>query len=253
MGDEASSASSALGARSAASTRQLLFPGLTPHATLDLTGATIEEQMASVLERLDGCLAAAGTDRRSLLTVHIWLRDMAFFDRMTSVWNAWIGSCSDAPPSRSCVSGGSAAPETLGSLVEIDASAASPGPDATPAPIERYGLVSSPTMCLALSYEDWFTVCTLASDGSADVAGQTAQVLATFDTYLAEAGVDKSNILTMDIWLKRIADEVVVRDVLRSWFAPAAGPAGSCVRADMSRDDKLVEIRITARRPVPAM
>ena len=61
---------------------------------------------------------------------------MALFERMTAVWNAWIGS--DAPPSRSCVSGGSLNPDAL---VELVASAALPGPDANRAPIERYGLV----------------------------------------------------------------------------------------------------------------
>eukprot|EP01043_Picozoa_sp_COSAG02_P062030 COSAG02_NODE_8462_length_2564_cov_2.818661_2_plen_250_part_00 len=228
----------------------VLFSGLTAQATLH---GSIEEQMSEALGRLDDCLAASGTDRRSLLTVHIWLRDMAFFDRMTAVWNDWISSCSDAPPSRSCVSGGSLSPEALDSLVALDASAARPSPDATPAAIQRYGLVSSPTMCLALAYDDWFTVCTLASDGSADIAGQTAQILATFDSYLAEAGVDRSDILTMDIWLKRMPDDAVVRDLLEKWLGPAEWPPGSCVRADMSREDKLVEIRITARRPAPAM
>lgn len=231
---------------------RLLFPSITAQARL---GSSIEEQMSEALSSLDARLAAAGTDRRSLLTVHIWLRDMDFFDRMTAVWNAWIGS--DAPPSRSCVSGGSLNPDTVNSLVELVASAALPGPDATPAPIERFGLVrgpSRPTMCLALAYEDWFTVCTLAADGTADVSGQTAQILATFDTYLAEAGVDRSSVSTMEIWLKQITDDAVVREVVEHWLAPAEWPASSsCVRADMAREDKLVEIRITAQRLTPAM
>jgi enamine deaminase RidA (YjgF/YER057c/UK114 family) len=236
---------------------RLLFPTIAANPQLD----TIEEQMGEALGRLDARLAAAGTDRRSLLTVHIWLRDMACFDRMTAVWNAWIGS--DAPPSRSCVSGGSLDPDLGGSLVELVASAALPvGAGATPpAPIERYGVVSGagrPTMCLALAYEDWFTVCTLAGDGSADIAGQTAQILDAFDAYLAEAGVDRADILTIDVWLKRVADDAVVRGAVEEWLAPAAewpAAASSCVRADMAREDKLVEIRITATRrtrPAPA-
>lgn len=225
---------------------RLLFPGITAQERL----GSIEEQMSEALATLDQRLAAAGTDRRSLLTVHIWLRDMALFDRMTAVWNAWIGD--DAPPSRSCVSGGSLKPEAL---VELVASAALPGTDAAPVAIERYGVVGGsgrPTMCLALAYGDWFTVCTLAHDCSADIAGQTAQVLTAFDGYLAEAGVDKADILTMDIWLKRLADDAVVRDVIGDWLAPGKWPAGSCVRADMAREDMLIEIRITALRPAPS-
>ena len=237
---------------------RLLFPAIAANPQLD----TIEDQMDEALGRLDARLAAAGTNRRSLLTVHIWLCDMACFDRMTAVWNAWIGS--DAPPSRSCVSGGSLDPDLGGSLVELVASAALPvGAGATPpAPIERYGVVSGagrPTMCLALAYEDWFTVCTLAGDGSADIAGQTAQILDAFDAYLAEAGVDRADILTIDVWLKRVADDAVVRGAVEEWLAPAAewpAAASSCVRADMAREDKLVEIRITATRrrtrPAPA-
>lgn len=239
MNNEASALPTALAGR-------LVFPGITAHAGL----GSIEEQMSAALATLDQRLAAAGTDRRSLLTVHIWLRDMALFDRMTAVWNAWIGD--EAPPSRSCVSGGSLEPEAL---VELVASAVLPGPDAAPAPIERYGLVGGagrPSMCLALACRDWFTVCTLAHDCSADIAGQTAQVLAAFDGYLAEAGVDKSDILTMDIWLKRMSDDAVVRDVVGAWLAPGAWPAGSCVRADMAREDMLIEIRITALRPAMA-
>lgn len=223
---------------------RLLFPGITADTQL----GTIEEQMREALATLDQSLAAAGTDRRSLLTVHIWLRDMALFDRMTAVWNAWIGD--DAPPSRSCVSGGSLNPDAL---VELVASAVHPGSGTAPAPIERYGLVGGagrPTMCLALAWRDWFTVCTLAHDCSAGIAGQTAQILAVFDGYLADAGVAKSDILTMDIWLKRIADDAVVRDVIGDWLAPTEWPAGSCVRADMAREDMLIEIRITALRAV---
>jgi len=218
-----------------------------------LSGITAQERTVSIsdqtreaLDILDARLAEAGTHRTSLLTVHIWLRDMALFQEMTSVWNNWIGS--HAPPSRSCVSGGSLQP---GALIEVVATASVSGPQQDSTPIERFGMVRGegrPTMCLALAYGDWFTVCTLASDRSEDISGQTRQILRDFDRFLAEAGTDKSKILTMDIWLKHVSDIDAVNDVLMAWLAPGQLPAGSCVRADMARSEMLIEIRITASR-----
>ena len=206
----------------------------------------IAEQTRTALERLDQSLAAAGTDRRGLLTVHIWLKDMAHFHEMTAVWNDWIGA--GDPPSRSCVSGGSRHSD---SLVQIVATASVAAQKDNNASIERFGIVRGagrPTMCLALAHGDWFTVCTLAADSSQDITGQTKQILNDFDRYLSEAGTSKAKILTMDIWLKRMSDSAAVNDVLRSWFVPGQLPSSSCVRADMARPEMLIEIRITASR-----
>ena len=221
---------------------KLCFSGIAPHNH----GGDIAAQTRDVLAQLDTRLAEHGTDRSALLTVHIWLRDMACFTAMTAEWNNWIGDAQ--PPSRSCVSGGSLDPNAN---IEIVATAASPTPVANKAAIERYGVVRGegrPTMCLALAYHDWFTVCTLAADCSQDIAGQTRQVLAAFDGFLSEATADKADILTMDIWLKRLGDKAVVDGVLAQWLEPGQAPAGACVRADMARPEMLIEIRITVRR-----
>ena len=206
----------------------------------------IAEQTRMALDILNARLTEAGSNRRSLLTVHIWLQDMVLFREMTAVWNDWIGA--DAPPSRSCVSGGSLQP---GSLIQIVATASIADSEQDDALIERYGVVRGqgrPTMCLGLACGDWFTVCTLASDCSQDITGQTNQILRDFDAFLAEAGTDKSKILTMDIWLKRVSDSAAVNEVLMSWLSPGHLPSCSCVRADMARPEMLIEIRITATR-----
>lgn len=221
---------------------KLCFSGITPRAG----AGDITAQTRDVLAQLDARLAEAGTDRTSLLTVHIWLRDMALFDAMTAEWNAWIGDAE--PPSRSCVSGGSLDPDAL---VEVVATARSPHLPDDGAAIERFGLVRGPgrpTLCLALADRDWFTVCTLAPDCSADIAGQTRQVLDQFDTFMAEAGVNKSGILTMDVWLKNMTDKAIVDDTLAAWLPANQKPSGSCVRADMARPEMLIEIRLSAHR-----
>lgn len=221
---------------------RVFFAGI----TADHLDGDITAQTRNALDILDTRLEAVGADRGALLTVHIWLKDMALFREMTAVWNGWIGR--HGPPSRSCVSGGAIDTDAL---IQVVASAARPAPHGHAASIERFGLVRGPgrpTMCLALAYGNWFTVCTLASDCSQGVAGQTKQILAEFDRYLGEAGAAKSNILTIDIWLKHSADRSAVNDVLQSWLVPGQLPSSSWVRADMARPEMLIEIRITAAR-----
>ena len=44
-----------------------------------------------------------------------------------------------------------------------------------------------------------------AGDPAQDIAGQTRQVLAKIDGYLADAGIDKTRLLSAQVWLKDIA------------------------------------------------
>ncbi len=117
--------------------------------------------------------------------------------------------------------------------------------------IERYGLIQGPgrpSICLGLAHGDWVTVCTTAPDRSADIAGQTRQVLDILEGYLVDAGGDKSDLLTAQIWLKHMTDYETVNAVWNDWIDPANPPARSCVSANMSKPESLIEIRITAAR-----
>lgn len=58
-------------------------------------------QTRSILERIDGFLAEAGSDKRHLLSATIWLSDMAHYDAMNSVWDAWVPE--GCAPGRACV------------------------------------------------------------------------------------------------------------------------------------------------------
>jgi enamine deaminase RidA (YjgF/YER057c/UK114 family) len=88
--------------------------GVTP-----ASGTTVGEQTASVLEQIDGWLAAAGTSKARLLSAQIWLTDIRNRDAMNEVWNAWVAP--GAPPARACVEAKLASPEWL---VEIMVTAA---------------------------------------------------------------------------------------------------------------------------------
>ena len=55
-------------------------------------GASVTEQTRDILATIDKLLAQAGTDKSRLLTANIWLADIATFDQMNQVWDAWVDS-----------------------------------------------------------------------------------------------------------------------------------------------------------------
>ena len=54
-------------------------------------------QTQQVLAAIDALLARAGTDKRKLLRVEIFLKDLADFSAMNAVWEAWLPA-GHAPP-----------------------------------------------------------------------------------------------------------------------------------------------------------
>jgi enamine deaminase RidA (YjgF/YER057c/UK114 family) len=71
----------------------------------------IAEQTRRCLEKIEALLAEAGSDKQSLLSVTIYIRDMKDFAAMNAVWDAWVA---DLPkPARACVEARMARPEIL--------------------------------------------------------------------------------------------------------------------------------------------
>ncbi len=54
------------------------------------TAADAEGQTADILRQIDTALDKAGTDKRYLLSVQIFLADMGDFDGMNRAWDAWL-------------------------------------------------------------------------------------------------------------------------------------------------------------------
>ncbi|WP_454683843.1 RidA family protein [Ancylobacter moscoviensis] len=50
----------------------------------------VAAQTADVLAQIDAHLAQVGSDKSRLLRVNIWLHDMAHFEAMNRVWDAWV-------------------------------------------------------------------------------------------------------------------------------------------------------------------
>lgn len=86
---------------------------------LTAPGESVEAQTKDIVERIDGLLAEAGTDKSKLLTATIWLSDIATFDEMNKIWDAWVSPGNT--PGRACVQSKLAAPQFT---VEIQVTAA---------------------------------------------------------------------------------------------------------------------------------
>ena len=86
----------------------------------------------------------------------------------------------------------------------------------------------------------------VAEHPDADVTAQTREVLAQIDRLLAEAGSDKSKLLSATIFLPDMADFAAMNTVWESWLAPGAPPARATVQAGLAGPGYRVEIQAIA-------
>ena len=86
----------------------------------------------------------------------------------------------------------------------------------------------------------------VADDPTADVAGQTRQILAKIDALLAEAGSGKSRILTTTIWLADIGTFAEMNSVWDVWVDRDNPPARATVEAKLAAPAFKVEIAAIA-------
>jgi enamine deaminase RidA (YjgF/YER057c/UK114 family) len=85
-------------------------------------------------------------------------------------------------------------------------------------------------------------------DTSQDIKGQTKQILDKIDSYLAQAGTSKANLLSANLWIKDMALFADMNSVWNAWVDPENPPARACVKAEMARPEVLVEIMVTAAK-----
>ena len=78
------------------------------------------------------------------------------------------------------------------------------------------------------------------------VTAQTKAILASIDHLLAEAGSDKTRILSAQIWLADIADFAEMNTVWDAWVPAGHCPARATGEARLATPDYRVEIIITA-------
>ena len=86
----------------------------------------------------------------------------------------------------------------------------------------------------------------VADDPTADITGQTQQVLTQIDDLLFEAGTEKSKIVSVTIYLPDMADFAAMNAVWESWVVPAQTPARATVQAKLAGPDYKIEIQVVA-------
>ena len=86
----------------------------------------------------------------------------------------------------------------------------------------------------------------VADDPTANVKGQTEQILATIDRLLALAGSDKTKILKANIWLSNIAEFPQMNEAWDAWVPAGHTPARATVESRLASPHLLVEIMVEA-------
>lgn len=86
----------------------------------------------------------------------------------------------------------------------------------------------------------------VATDTSADVKGQTEQVLKQIDDLLEECGSSKTRILSATIYLPDMADFAKMNEAWEAWVPQGAKPARATVQAALAAPEYKVEIQVVA-------
>ena len=86
-------------------------------------------------------------------------------------------------------------------------------------------------------------------DTSADIVGQTGQVLHAIDDLLKLAATDKTHILRAEIFLADMADFAGMNEAWEKWVPQGATPARATVQAKLARANCKIEIVVTAALP----
>ena len=79
----------------------------------------VKQQTKEILEKIEALLERYGSDKHHILSAQVYLKDIAMFKDMNSVWDAWVSQ--DNEPARLCVEATLASPAFL---VEISVTAA---------------------------------------------------------------------------------------------------------------------------------
>jgi enamine deaminase RidA (YjgF/YER057c/UK114 family) len=80
----------------------------------------------------------------------------------------------------------------------------------------------------------------------ASVAEQTRDILGIIDGLLAQAGSDKSKLLSANIWLTDISTFAEMNSVWDTWIVAGQTPARATVEAKLAAPEYKVEIAVIA-------
>jgi enamine deaminase RidA (YjgF/YER057c/UK114 family) len=84
--------------------------------------------------------------------------------------------------------------------------------------------------------------------GGQSVEAQTKDIVQIIDGLLAQAGSDKSKLLSATIWLADIKTFDEMNRVWDAWVAPGNTPCRACVESKLAAPQYTVEILVVAAR-----
>ena len=79
-----------------------------------------------------------------------------------------------------------------------------------------------------------------------DIEGQTKDILATIEQLLALAKSDKSRLLSVQLFLKDLADFPTVNAIYVDWLKDCVAPSRATIQADLVNPKWLIEIAVIA-------
>lgn len=114
--------------------------------------------------------------------------------------------------------------------------------------IQRFD--TGPRMSKAVVHGNTVYLAGLVADSpkGKSVTEQTKDILRQIDGYLAQAGTDKSKLLSANIWITDMANFAEMNAVWDAWVAPGHTPARATVEAKLATPDYKVEIMVVAAR-----
>jgi enamine deaminase RidA (YjgF/YER057c/UK114 family) len=111
--------------------------------------------------------------------------------------------------------------------------------------VKRHG--AGPRMSAAVVHGNTvYLAGMVAGDPSADIKGQTEQVLKRIDDALASAGSDKSKLLSAQIFITDMRNFQDMNAVWDAWVDKGNTPARATVQASLANPKMLVEIMVVA-------
>jgi enamine deaminase RidA (YjgF/YER057c/UK114 family) len=113
-------------------------------------------------------------------------------------------------------------------------------------PVKRLGV--GPRMSRAVIANGMVYLAGVVADKAAGkpVKEQTADILGQIDALLAEAGSDKTKLVTANIWLADISTFAEMNGVWDAWVSQGNTPARATVEAKLAGPQYTVEIMVTA-------
>ena len=89
----------------------------------------------------------------------------------------------------------------------------------------------------------------VAQDAPGEPAGaQMRYILGRIERLLADAGTDKTRLLSATIWLADMRDFDAINEVWDAWVVEGAAPARACVEAKLAFTKFTVEVGVIAAR-----